>query len=162
MVFFCELSLKYECCSTFLMSCPHCENCEHFNQSIFLVVLFNINSIWKSQKDKVLNILESSKTLQKGQKKTTFLILCKNLFPFLALLEHNDFNVTLTGCLLKLDHLKSTFSLMKKRNDNMRQQLYGTSNNLMATERPRSSRYGLDWRMSLAETEEDQEAKTWK
>ncbi|XP_019957088.1 protein FAM83D isoform X2 [Paralichthys olivaceus] len=47
------------------------------------------------------------------------------------------------------------FTLMKKRNDDLKSSLYRTSTDFLPRERPRSSAYGLnmDWRRSLAERE---------
>ncbi|CAB1459543.1 unnamed protein product [Pleuronectes platessa] len=61
---------------------------------------------------------------------------------------------------LESDLRTPAFTLMKKRNDDLKSALYRTPTNLLPRERPRSFGYGLnmDWRRSLAERElSDQE-----
>ncbi|XP_060925162.1 protein FAM83E [Limanda limanda] len=56
---------------------------------------------------------------------------------------------------LESDLMTPAFTLMKKRNDDLKSALYRTPTNLLPRERPRSFGYGLnmDWRRSLAERE---------
>ncbi|XP_039652482.1 protein FAM83A isoform X2 [Perca fluviatilis] len=55
------------------------------------------------------------------------------------------------------DHMTPALALMKKRNDELKPLLYRTPKNFLPRERPRSSSYALsmDWRRSLAETEQE-------
>ncbi|XP_032370670.1 protein FAM83A [Etheostoma spectabile] len=55
------------------------------------------------------------------------------------------------------DQMTPALALMKKRNDELKPLLYRTPKNFLPRERPRSSSYTLtmDWRRSLAETEQE-------
>lgn len=46
---------------------------------------------------------------------------------------------------------------MKKRNADLKPSLYRTPKNFVPRERPRSTTYGLDWRRSLLERDDDLE-----
>lgn len=49
----------------------------------------------------------------------------------------------------------SSMALMKKRNDDLKSVLFAAPKNFMPKDRPRSTSYGLDWRLSLAEMDGD-------
>lgn len=55
------------------------------------------------------------------------------------------------------DYLAPTIALMKKRNDDLKPSLYRTPKNFVPRERPRSTTYGLHWRRSLLERNDDLE-----
>lgn len=65
-----------------------------------------------------------------------------------------DVSVFLGQC-FDPDCLTSTIALMKRRNDDLKPSLYKTPQTFAPRERPRGSTYGLDWRWSLLERDED-------